>query len=214
VHARDHEHGGADPTRIHYEDVGSGGAGGTGIQFDTDNEGGWLYVQANDETEAGGSVGGYAIDLEDQSSGGGIHLKTFNQLYVEANEQATLLSHNGKILVESDLTTGWAAGEGSDSIDIKAASGRIDVHGDSVEIQDYHGATITFPADGTLNFAAVNGINVNSAVSFNSSGGNLQLGASGDKIGFYGTAPISRPAHPATLADVINALVALGLVAP
>lgn len=38
-------------------------------------------------------------------------------------------------------------------------------------------------------------------------------GDSQGKLGFYGTSPISKPAKPVTLDDVIAALVALGLVA-
>jgi hypothetical protein len=72
LHGRDHEHGGADPARIVYETTGEAGTGG-GIQFDTDNEGGWLQITTNDITEAGGS-GGLGIDLEDWS-GGGIVIK-------------------------------------------------------------------------------------------------------------------------------------------
>jgi hypothetical protein len=46
VHGRDHEHGGADPTKVHYDDVGDSGAGGgSGIQYETVNTGGWLDVE-------------------------------------------------------------------------------------------------------------------------------------------------------------------------
>lgn len=52
-----------------------------------------------------------------------------------------------------------------------------------------------------------------------SSGVVLDAGAPGTRLtvsstgtGFFGTAPVSQPAHPTTLADVIAALVALGLV--
>ena len=46
VHGRDHEHGGADTTLIHYDDVGDsgGGGGGTGIRYHVENEGDWLHI--------------------------------------------------------------------------------------------------------------------------------------------------------------------------
>jgi hypothetical protein len=54
VHGRDHEHGGADPTRIHYETVGGdGGTTATGIFFDTDPQAGdFLVVTATGEGSA------------------------------------------------------------------------------------------------------------------------------------------------------------------
>ena len=43
----------------------------------------------------------------------------------------------------------------------------------------------------------------------------IQIGvATSRKIGFFGAAPVARPAAPITLSDVINALTSLGLVAP
>jgi hypothetical protein len=34
------------------------------------------------------------------------------------------------------------------------------------------------------------------------------------RLGFFNTVPVDQPATPVTLTDVINALIALGLVAP
>jgi hypothetical protein len=49
VHGRDHEHGGADPTLIHWEDVGDEGGGtGSGIQFDVINTGDWIEIDTTD----------------------------------------------------------------------------------------------------------------------------------------------------------------------
>jgi len=74
VHGRDHEHGGADTTLIHYEDVGtSGGGTGGGIQFDTyPQSGGWLYAET---TDTGGGPESYGIELTDLT-GNGIALKS------------------------------------------------------------------------------------------------------------------------------------------
>lgn len=52
VHARDHEHGGADPQRIHYEDVGSGGTGGT-----------LTYIVASQEDQSVGATSTGYLDF-------------------------------------------------------------------------------------------------------------------------------------------------------
>lgn len=76
IHGRDHSHGGADPVQIAWEDVGSGAGGsGGGIQFDTDNVGGWLSVQTT-----GYDSGGYGVHFITSAAfvveAGGIELKT------------------------------------------------------------------------------------------------------------------------------------------
>lgn len=69
IHARDHEHGGADTVRIVYESVGEAGTGG--IQFDTYPQAGqWLYLET-DGTDA--SPSGYGLEVFD-TSGLGIDL--------------------------------------------------------------------------------------------------------------------------------------------
>ena len=71
VHGRDHEHGGADTTLIHYEDVGDSGGGGGGIQFDSYPQAGqWLYVETDG---AATSPSGYGVEVYD-TSGNGIDL--------------------------------------------------------------------------------------------------------------------------------------------
>jgi hypothetical protein len=78
-------------------DAGPGAAGG-GIQFDTDNEGGWLYIQTNDTDEAGGSLYGYAIDLRDRAPyGSGINIDTFKSLVLHASNNYTLNADTGHI---------------------------------------------------------------------------------------------------------------------
>jgi len=70
VHGRDHEHGGADTTLIHYEDVGTSGAGG-GIQFDSyPQDGQWLYLETDGPDT---SPSGYGVEVFD-ASGNGVDL--------------------------------------------------------------------------------------------------------------------------------------------
>jgi hypothetical protein len=102
VHARDHEHGGPDTVRIVYESVGDGGSGGTGIQFDTDNEGGWLEINTND-TDAFGS--GRGMSLTD-GSGGGILVGVNDgelQLRVTGDGGLVLRSENGIFIQEESI---------------------------------------------------------------------------------------------------------------
>jgi len=83
VHGRDHEHGGADTTLIHYEDVGTSGPGTGGIQFDSyPQDGQWLYLETDgpDTTPSGFGVevydaSGNGVDLASHS-GGQITLQT------------------------------------------------------------------------------------------------------------------------------------------
>jgi hypothetical protein len=60
VHGRDHEHGGADPTRIHWEDVGGAGTGG-GLQFDVVNTGGWLSIETTGTSDGLPTGDGIAV---------------------------------------------------------------------------------------------------------------------------------------------------------
>ncbi len=48
-------------------------------------------------------------------------------------------------------------------------------------------------------------------INVSSGGGNLQVGNSGDLIGFYGATPLAQQAAPTTLAEVITILTNLGL---
>ena len=64
IHGRDHAPGGADPIsglggEVTWEDVGSGVSPFAGIQFDTDNTGGWLGIIAT-----GAGAPGYGIKIE------------------------------------------------------------------------------------------------------------------------------------------------------
>jgi hypothetical protein len=64
MHGRDHEHGGADPLTVVYEDVGDsgGGGGGDGIKFDTHPQSGeWLAFETTGE---GGPTGVNGIDIK------------------------------------------------------------------------------------------------------------------------------------------------------
>jgi hypothetical protein len=104
------------------------GGGGTGIAFDTDNEGDWLYVQANDETAAGGAPHGQTIELRDRAASGGIRLDTFNQLSLISSGLALLQSRANVARVQSDAAS-------SPAIELKALSGQINLTGDSAHFQ-------------------------------------------------------------------------------
>lgn len=81
VHARDHEHGGADPTRIHYEDVPGEGGGGTGILVFKHE----IFVASSVSIAAGASV-----DLPIGASAGPDTLVAFdNATHVHFLEQGT-----------------------------------------------------------------------------------------------------------------------------
>lgn len=111
--------------------------GGGGIQFNTDNEGGWLYVQANDTTEDDGSTRGYAIDLQDRSTSvggsGGIRLNTFNNLKLESNDSATLISHLGVVTIESDAVIATP----TPGLLIKAPTADVNMIGLNVHLQSF-----------------------------------------------------------------------------
>ena len=97
-------------------------APGSGIAFDTDNEGDWLYVQGNDETAAGGSPHGQTIELRDRAASGGIRLDTFNALELKSSAQATLHSTAHRCVVLSDYNAG-----AFDAILLSAPAGSINL---------------------------------------------------------------------------------------
>lgn len=181
---------------------------GGGIQFDTDNEGGWLYVQVNDVEEAGGPIRGTALDLQDRSTSvggsGGIRLKTFNTLDLDANFGATLLSRQELVTIQSDAITAPFV----NGILLRAFQSAISIVGHEVVMQDATGhAVVACRSEGALVLdgdeiiiTAANGMNYGNAPT--------------DLIGFYGAAPVAQQPQPVTLADVINLLVTLGLCAP
>jgi hypothetical protein len=243
-HGSDHGFTGPDPIPIAYDNVGTGTGGGAGggIQFDADNEGGWLYVQVNDETEVGGSIHGYALDLQDHSSSSfGIRLKTFSSMMFEAATDAMLLSHGGEVTIESDRSD---VGDPfpTPSIIIKSDASGITITGRTVDIKaggatglymdgsgslalpgnvSFTGSTDLTASGNTFGAATFNGsvlfdgfVECHSAIDVN---GIATFGGDTEfdaKVGFYGNTPIAQPAHPSTLTDVITALVNLGLVAP
>lgn len=189
----------------------SGGAStpvGGGIDFDIDNEGGWLYVQVNDVEEAGGPIRGYALDLQDRSTSvggsGGIRLKTFNTLDLDSSFEMNLLSRGALLNIESD----YVSAAGVLGIQLKALTSGISITGREVGIQSQGAAAqIALNAAGnillqgdTIDLVAASGMNYGTAPT--------------DLIGFYGTAPVAQQPQPVTLADVINLLVTLGLCAP
>jgi hypothetical protein len=100
IHGRDHAPGGADPI--------PGLGGGGGIQFDTDNQGGFLYVQTNDIDTAGSGVGLCLFD----DSGGGIQVQASGGGSVEVRTTGggdTIIRSTGTVRVQ-DENTGAGAG--------------------------------------------------------------------------------------------------------
>jgi hypothetical protein len=120
-------------------------AAASGIAFDTFNEGNWLYAQSDDATAAGGSPHGKGIELKDVSAGG-ILLKTFATLVLEAATQLTLLSHTNRIVIESD-----ASGLAFAAILLQAVNGQIALDGESVAAQSSGAAA-------TLDLTAAGGV--------------------------------------------------------
>jgi hypothetical protein len=198
LHRRDHEHGGADPVRILWESTGEAGEGGGGIQFDTDNEGGWLYVQTNDATEGDGAVAGFALDLQDHSTSsggsGGIRLfSSSNGILLNAGAAIGLLSGASFVNIQSNQVSAPFV----NGVQLKALTSGISITGNTIEIQG-HGAAgqITINETGQVQITG-------SEVAY----------VGGASIGFFGVTPVAQPATPTTTADVIAALQALGLVA-
>ena len=111
-HGRDHEHGGADPHRIHYEDVGDSGGGGdtlavlfdtypqdgTFLQFDTD--GGGIYINNKDTGDNN------PFTLQQQDDGGIQILNTgAGELNIEASSLSTIFiqqTGGGDIRMETE----------------------------------------------------------------------------------------------------------------
>jgi len=107
IHARDHEHGGADPVRIVWESTGEAGAGG-GLQFDTYPQAGqWLYIETDgtDTSPSGFGVevfddSGNGIDLK-AASGGGILLQTTGggRIVIHSSEDIELNPGTGRYVL-------------------------------------------------------------------------------------------------------------------
>lgn len=190
LHGRDHATNGPDPIP---------GMSGGGLQFDTDNEGGWLYVQTNDETEAGGSLYGFGVDFRDVSAGG-IRLKTFAGLLLEAATTATLWSHGGITTVQSDLDTTYP----DPSIWLRAPTGTVKANCEGFQADASGLSILELQPSGAVSLSGNAGIAL-------SSGGDISVTSVG--LGFYGVTPVVQAAHPTTLGDVITALTDLGLTA-
>jgi len=84
MHARDHEHGGADPTRIHYEDVGTSGGGSAAGLFEIVGAIGFgenLYDNPDSSSDWIAWQDGY-WSFSDSGSGPVIHPDPANHDYV------------------------------------------------------------------------------------------------------------------------------------
>jgi hypothetical protein len=118
VHRRDHEHGGADPVRITWEQTGETG-GGTGIQFDVINTGDWIEIDTtsvNPDNSVGQlyyATGQMQLFSDDEitiagnevlisSSGAGI---TIDASHVGDNLNLRVNHSNGSYLILTGLPT-------------------------------------------------------------------------------------------------------------
>jgi hypothetical protein len=160
-----------------------GGGSGSGIQFDTDNQGGWLDVTANNVDGVGAG-----IRFEDFSGGftrienGGGGALVLNRLGISA-----FLGGVSTRIGGGTSTQVSANGGGSPAAVLVAATANVGVT-----------KTVTLQAGfSTLGVSEVAGV---TSIALNS-----------QRLGFYGVAPVARAAHPTTLAQVITLLTNLGL---
>lgn len=159
---------------------GDGSAAATGIEFDKDNQGGYLDVTANNV-----DPGGRGIWLRD-ASGGYTRIEAGNarlDLNRVAN-QALLLGDNATLdgITLAQVLT--AANNANLNLFMGGHGGLLSIYtgnGTGFYMQD-----VTTRVD-----VGVAGV--------------------GDFLGFYGVAPVTRAAHPTTLAQVITLLTNLGL---
>lgn len=138
IHARDHEHGGADPTLIHYEDVGDAGTGGGGgIQFDTDPQvGGYLRI-TTDGSPA--TLGSNAIYIDNSDPDNGMRIKN---------------DSNSTFVVENDGDGEMSIYDNHAGLNIFSGLGIV-VQGDGA-----NGVVITTTGSGDLQITATGGTNV------------------------------------------------------
>ena len=118
VHGRDHEHGGADTTMIHYEDVGDpgGGGGGGGIQFDTANVGGWLAVETTDTSDGLPTGDGIRLDADlgditINAAADDVNLVSGDDIELSVGHDFNLLAdRDANITAQRDVTISTVAG--------------------------------------------------------------------------------------------------------
>jgi hypothetical protein len=126
----------------------------------------------------------------------------------EAQNIATSQAHNATANLSANVNEGFGTAY--------AQSGAASVDGNADATSSAFAA-----GDGSAlvsNFAGVGGAGTATAdVSVSAAGGSawvkVEADATSARIGFFSTAPVAQPAAPTTLADVIAALKALGLVA-
>lgn len=165
-------------------DVATGG----GIEFDTDNEGGWLDVTTN--AQDGGGLG---VNVTDKT-GGGILLASQVPFFPQAGE--LLVSGDGFLLSSQPSLTQGA------TISASAAGGDLEISTSSsypIVIETRGGAAIQISSTDVMTLAASNGLEIQ--------------GNPAQKVGFFGVGPVAQQATPTTLAQVIALLQAYGLAA-
>ena len=163
-------------------------SGGSGIQFDTDNEGGWLDVTTNNTDGAG-----FGMFLQDKT-GGGIGIESGPTFFPQA----------GSITLGSDgvLLGSFPAVGKSGTIEISQADGGIVARASGT-----YGVSISTSGSGLISISGVAGTTV-----ADSHGLELQTSPT-EKVGFFGATPVVQQATPVTLANVISLLQAYGLSA-
>lgn len=160
MHGRDHLPTGADPI----PGLGEGGGGGGGIQFEVENEGGWLYVNTTDADAAGGSPLGQGLFLGDESSGGiGLTSGGGGNLILRtlAGGSINLRASSGGILIKTEsLADGginiqaidWLTMIGAGGVEIQTNLGHPMIVRNSVLWLELNGAVLTLTDGGSNTF--------------------------------------------------------------
>jgi hypothetical protein len=126
----------------------------------------------------------------------------------EANNVATSQAHNATANLSANVVAGFGAAQASNAA--ASFNGNADATSSAYAAGDGNAVT--------SNFAGVGGTGTATAdlTAFGGAGTawvKVEADATSARIGFFATAPVAQPAAPTTLADVIAALKALGLVA-
>lgn len=178
----------------------SGGGGGSGIQYDTANSGDWLEIATTSTTHlpsvAFTTAGEFSVE-DTSGAGSAISLTTRN---------------GGNINLDCDST-----GQVSIGADELVCSGTREVDLEPTDLAIVATSAGGLTSDTGTNTLSLHGggssaVKISCDTVFGTFG--IQVGGStAQRVGFFGAAPVTQPATPVTLADVIATLQGLGLCA-
>lgn len=176
---------------------GYSGGGGGGIQFDTTNTGGYLFINTSALVPGYGNgvvfnTGADGLVVVADDPGNGIGLQTTN---------SSIGIGNGDVNLGGTGTTKIDASISSSSLGVVIQGGSTSGTGD---LQFYTGGSDIYLVANPPGNLYIGGGPVG--------GNHKKVWVIGDAIGFFGVTPITRPATPVTLSDVITTLQNLGLV--